>query len=76
MVLGCLNTYSLTKWMDGLRLIVSICAMQVIVEKAERSDIPDIDKKKSLLNFSTRYLKIISTYAERRMRGDCMDSFV
>jgi len=46
MVLGCLNTYSLTKWMDGLRLIVSICAMQVIVEKAERSDIPDIDKKK------------------------------
>jgi len=61
MVLGCLNTYSLTKWMDGLRLIVSICAMQVIVEKAERSDIPDIDKKKSVLNFSTRYLKIIST---------------
>ncbi|KAG2577553.1 hypothetical protein PVAP13_6NG179209 [Panicum virgatum] len=33
----------------------------VIVEKAERSDIPDIDKKKSVLNFSTRYLKIIST---------------
>ena len=61
MVLDCLNTYSLTKWMDGLRLIVSICAMQVIVEKAERSDIPDIDKKKSVLNFSTRYLKIIST---------------
>ena len=61
MVLGYLNTYSLTKWMDGLRLIVSICAMQVIVEKAERSDIPDIDKKKSVLNFSTRYLKIIST---------------
>jgi len=61
MVLGCLNTCSLTKWMDGLRLIVSICAMQVIVEKAERSDIPDIDKKKSVLNFSTRYLKIIST---------------
>ena len=61
MVLGCLNTYSLTKWMDGLRLIVSICAMQVIVEKAERSDIPNIDKKKSVLNFSTRYLKIIST---------------
>jgi len=61
MVLGCLNTYSLTKWTDGLRLIVSICAMQVIVEKAERSDIPDIDKKKSVLNFSTRYLKIIST---------------
>jgi len=61
MVLGCLNTYSLTKWMDGFRLIVSICAMQVIVEKAERSDIPDIDKKKSVLNFSTRYLKIIST---------------
>ena len=61
MVLGCLNTYSLTKWMDGLRLIVSICAMHVIVEKAERSDIPDIDKKKSVLNFSTRYLKIIST---------------
>jgi hypothetical protein len=26
--------------------------MQVIVEKAERSDIPDIDKKKSVLNFS------------------------
>jgi GABA(A) receptor-associated protein len=24
----------------------------VIVEKAERSDIPDIDKKKSVLNFS------------------------
>jgi hypothetical protein len=24
--------------------------MQVIVEKAERSDIPDIDKKKSVLN--------------------------
>jgi len=47
--------------MDSLRLIVSICAMQVIVEKAERSDIPDIDKKKSVLNFSTRYLKIIST---------------
>ena len=61
MVLGCLNTYSLTKWTDGLSLIVSICAMQVIVEKAERSDIPDIDKKKSVLNFSTRYLKIIST---------------
>ena len=61
MVLGYLNTYSLTKWMDGLRLIISICAMQVIVEKAERSDIPDIDKKKSVLNFSTRYLKIIST---------------
>ena len=61
MVLGCLNTCSLAKWMDGLRLIVSICAMQVIVEKAERSDIPDIDKKKSVLNFSTRYLKIIST---------------
>jgi len=35
--------------------------MQLIVEKAERSDIPDIDKKKSLLNFSTRYLKNIST---------------
>ena len=47
--------------MDGLRLIVSIYAMQVVAEKAERSDIPDIDKKKSLLNFSTRYLKIIST---------------
>ena len=47
--------------MDGLRLIVSICAMQMIVEKAERSDIPNIDKKKSVLNFSTRYLKIIST---------------
>jgi len=61
MVLGCLNTYNQTKWMDGLKLIVSICAMQVIVEKAERSDIPDIDKKKSVLNFSTRYLKIIST---------------
>ncbi|KAG2577803.1 hypothetical protein PVAP13_6NG161503 [Panicum virgatum] len=27
----------------------------------KRSDIPDIDKKKSVLNFSTRYLKIIST---------------
>ena len=65
MVLGCLNTCSLTKWMDGLRLIVSICAMQVIVEKAEKSDIPGIDKKKSVLNFSTRYLKIISTQAER-----------
>ena len=26
--------------------------MQVIVEKAERSDIPDIDKKKLVLNFS------------------------
>jgi hypothetical protein len=26
--------------------------MQVIVEKAERSDIPDIDKKKSVLIFS------------------------
>jgi len=50
--------------------------MQVIVEKAGRSDIPDIDKKKSLLNFSIRYLKIISTKAERRLRGDCMDSFV
>jgi len=50
MVLGCLNTYSLTKWMDGLRLIVSICAMHVIVEKAERSDIPNIDKKKSVLS--------------------------
>ena len=50
MVLGYLNTYSLTKCMDGLRLIVSICAMQVIVEKAERSDIPNIDKKKSVLS--------------------------
>jgi hypothetical protein len=31
---------------------MAICIMQVIVEKAERSDIPDIDKKKSVLNFS------------------------
>ena len=45
MVLGCLNTCSLTKWMDGLRLIVSICAMQVIVEKAERSEFLTLTRK-------------------------------
>jgi hypothetical protein len=29
-----------------------VCVVQVIVEKAERSDIADIDKKKSVLNHS------------------------
>ncbi|CAD6247126.1 unnamed protein product [Miscanthus lutarioriparius] len=31
----------------------------VIVEKAERSDIPDIDNKKSVLNFSKLIITVI-----------------
>jgi GABA(A) receptor-associated protein len=44
--------YSASFVMVTFTQLMSICAMQVIVEKAERSDIPDIDKKKSVLNFS------------------------
>jgi len=29
-----------------------LCLAKVTVEKAQRSDIPDMDKKKSVLNFS------------------------
>lgn len=33
-------------YLVGLCHIITLYAFQVIVEKAERSDIPDIDKKK------------------------------
>ncbi|KAH0884158.1 hypothetical protein HID58_060254, partial [Brassica napus] len=32
------------------------CMLQVIVEKAERSDVPNIDKKKSVVYFCLRFL--------------------
>ena len=37
------------------------CGMQVIVERAEKSDIPDIDKKKLVLFFFTSVISVQST---------------